>query len=68
MSKALEDKKFEDVLNELEQIVKDLEVNKLGLEDGINKFEHGMGLYKHCKTILDKAEKKISKINQSIET
>jgi exodeoxyribonuclease VII small subunit len=67
MSKTTENKKFEDALSELEQVVKDLESNKFGLEEGIEKFENGISLYKHCKTILDKAEKKISKINETLE-
>ena len=52
-------KKFEQHLQEVEQVVKSLEGGKLGLEESIEKYEQGMKALRHCYAILDQAEKKI---------
>lgn len=55
----MKDKKFEDALKELENIVSQMETEGLGLDDSIKKYESGIKLAKFCREKLDKAEKKI---------
>lgn len=60
MDKKDKDIKFEDKLQELEAITKELESDELTLDDSITKFETGMKISKECKEILDGAEKRIT--------
>lgn len=53
-------KTFEESLNELEKVAKDIERGDLTLEQAIEEFEKGIKLSKECTEILDKAEKKIN--------
>lgn len=60
-------KSFENTLTELETLVSDLESGELELDASIDKFEEGVKLYKNCKTLLGKAEKKISVLTDSLK-
>jgi len=51
---------YEESMKELEQIVKDLESGELSLDESIQKFEKGIELSKHCNSLLEDAEKKIT--------
>lgn len=51
---------FEEALKELENTVKELENDKLTLEESVKKFERGMELSNHCNTLLAAAEKSIT--------
>ena len=51
---------FEESMKKLEEIANELEKNDLSLDESIKKFEEGMKISKHCKDIIDKAEKKIT--------
>lgn len=51
---------FEQALNKLEQIVRDLETGDLPLEQAFKKFEEGVKLSKLCSNKLDETEKKIT--------
>ena len=51
---------FEESMEKLEEIANELEKNDLSLDESIKKFEEGMKISKHCKDIIDKAEKKIT--------
>lgn len=53
------DKKFEEMMQELEQISQDLEKGDLSLDESMEKFEEGIALSKKCSEILETAEKKI---------
>ena len=53
------DKKFEEMMQELEQISQDLEKGDLSLDESMKKFEEGITLSKKCSEILETAEKKI---------
>ena len=55
-----ENKNFEEMIEGLEQIAKDLESGNLSLDDSVKKFEEGMQISKECSKILEDAEKKIS--------
>lgn len=52
--------KFEDKMQDLEKITKELESDDLPLDESLAKFEAGMKISKECKDILDNAEKKIT--------
>lgn len=54
------EKKFEDAMQRLEQIVESLEGGELSLEDSLKVFEEGMKLAKFCSGKLEEAEKKVS--------
>lgn len=58
---------FEEALANLEAIVKDVEEGKVGLEDSIRRYEEGMKLLKHCRTILSQAELKIQKLQETAD-
>ena len=51
---------FEQTMQKLEEIVKELESDKLDLDTSVSKFEQGMELSKQCSKILDDAERRIS--------
>ena len=55
-----ENKNFEEMIQDLEQIAKDLESGNLSLDASVKKFEQGMEISKECSKILEDAEKKIS--------
>ena len=44
--------KFEDAIDKLEQIVTDMEHNKVDLNSMIKNYKEGMTLLKFCKKIL----------------
>lgn len=50
------EKNFEQMLNELESLIKDLENNDIDLEESINKYKKALDLSKSCKEALDKAK------------
>ncbi|OQA21515.1 MAG: Exodeoxyribonuclease 7 small subunit [Actinobacteria bacterium ADurb.Bin346] len=56
---------FEQALSRLEGIVKELEDEKIPLEDSIKKFELGVKLSSHCLSKLNEAEKKIEELTKS---
>ena len=51
---------FEEMMESLENIAKDLESGNLSLDESVKKFEEGMEISKKCSKILENAEKKIS--------
>lgn len=50
---------FEDALGELEQIVRRLEGDDIGLNDALTSYEQGVKLLRHCYQLLEGAERKI---------
>lgn len=54
------EKGFEEMLDSLEEIVKELEKEDLNLDDSIVKFEEGMKIAKACNKKIEDAEKKIT--------
>jgi exodeoxyribonuclease VII small subunit len=55
---------FEEAIKELTAIVSKIEQGQIPLQDSISQYEKGMALIKHCKQILEKAEKRIEKISR----
>ena len=60
MSKKEENKSFEELMQNLENIVQELEKGELNLDDSVAKFEEGMKISKECNKILENSEKRIS--------
>lgn len=58
----MEKKKFEDLISELEKIVKELESGEVDLESSIEKYTHAMKLVKICGDKLNKASESVNKI------
>jgi exodeoxyribonuclease VII small subunit len=54
-----EDIHFEQSIQKLEEIVKQLEQGELTLEDSLQQFEQGIGLARRCQEVLKQAEQKI---------
>jgi len=55
---------FEEAIKELTNIVGKIEQGQIPLHDSLEQYEKGMALIKHCRTILQKAEKRIEKISK----
>ncbi|MCP4668049.1 MAG: exodeoxyribonuclease VII small subunit [Deltaproteobacteria bacterium] len=53
-------KKFEDAMERLEEIVQGLEDGDVPLEGALKSFEEGMKLVKFCSQKLEEAEKKVT--------
>ncbi len=54
---------YEKAFAELEEIVFGLETNQKTLEEAIALFERGQALAKHCASLLDQAELKVSQLS-----
>jgi exodeoxyribonuclease VII small subunit len=59
MVRMMAEKKFENALKELEQIVEQLEDSELPLDDALKLFERGIKLSQFCSAKLDDAEQKV---------
>ncbi|MCK4913732.1 MAG: exodeoxyribonuclease VII small subunit [Planctomycetes bacterium] len=59
---------FEKAISQLSDIVARIEQGEIPLQDSISQYEKGMALIKHCRTILQKAEKRIEKISGDEKT
>ena len=55
-------KTFEESVKALEDIVEALENGDLPLEEAVKKYQEGMQLSKHCHTLLEEAEKVLTKV------
>jgi len=55
---------FEEAIGELGSIVGRIEKGEIALQDSLKEYERGMALIKHCRGILQRAEKRIEKISK----
>lgn len=55
---------FEGAIKELTTIVGRIEQGQTPLQSSLEQYERGMALIKHCRGILQKAEKRIEKISE----
>jgi exodeoxyribonuclease VII small subunit len=62
MGNMMAEKKFENAIKELEQIVGQLEDSELPLDDALKLFERGIKLSQLCSTKLDDAEQKVEQL------
>lgn len=51
--------RFEQSLEELEQLVQKMEVGDLSLEQSLTAYERGIGLYRDCQQTLEQAELRV---------
>jgi exodeoxyribonuclease VII small subunit len=58
---------FEQAIKELTGIVGKIEQGDIALQDSLQQYEKGMALIKHCRKILQEAEKRIEKIAEEQE-
>ena len=59
---------FEQAIKELTGIVGKIEGGEIPLQNSLTQYERGMALIKHCRQILQKAEKRIEKITKEEKT
>lgn len=57
----MEEKKFEELLQELQEIVTSLESGKLSLEESVELYQKGMALSLECKKRLELAKEVVVK-------
>ena len=60
--KNIAEKSFEDALDELEEIVRELESGEVKLDEAVKHYERGALLKRHCENKLADAKMKIEKI------
>lgn len=61
------EKKFEEAMKRLEDIVQDLENGDLSLEGSLERFEEGMSLVSFCSKKLEEAEQKVTMLVKESE-
>ena len=59
---------FEQAIKQLTAIVGEIEQGQIPLQDSLKQYERGMALIKHCREILQKAEKRIETISKEKKT
>ena len=70
MSKEVKEKKFEEQIKELEEIINELETGEVDLHLAIEKYTKAMNLVKSCDEKLKKIDEQVSKLvteNNEIE-
>ena len=65
--KDIQKLKYEEALQELEQVLDELENGSLELEGMLERFELGKELLAHCQSLLEKAELRIREVDQAPE-
>ncbi len=55
---------FEESIRQLKEIVDKIEQGQIPLQDSLDQYEKGMSLIKRCRSILQKAEKRIEKVSR----
>jgi exodeoxyribonuclease VII small subunit len=56
--------KYEEALQQLEQVIVDLENGTLELDEMLARFEQGKELLAHCQQLLDRAEMRVHEVGQ----
>ena len=65
MAEQMQNRSFEQALNELESRVRKLDEKGIPLETSLNLFEEGVKLVRECQQLLDQAEHKIIELMQT---
>mgnify|MGYP001176927943 CR=1 FL=1 len=66
-TRAVDQLSFEEAMTELEQIVRDMELGKTGLEQSIEQYERGVALRDHCQKRLQEAQMRITQMTQQAD-
>ena len=56
------DQNFDEMLQELETLVRNLESGRIGLEEAMDAYKRGMALKKECENKLSEAKAQIDKL------
>ena len=59
--------KFEQAVEQVEQIIEAIEAGDIGLEDSLAEYEKGMKLIAQCRAILESAEKRIAELSTNAQ-
>jgi len=54
---------FEEAIDQLRRIVERIEQGQVSLEESLQQYEMGMALIKHCRGILQQAEKRVETVS-----
>jgi len=54
--------KFEDALEKLENIVREMEAGDLSLDSALKSFEEGIRLIRFCQAKLDETERRVEQL------
>ncbi len=57
---------FEELLEQLEDIIQRVESGEVGLERSIAEYERGVGLIRRCREILTSAEQKVEELSRAL--
>ncbi len=68
MAKSEKPFKFEQALEELNQLVNQMEGGDISLEDALKHFERGIQLTRQCQQALQEAEQKVSILSEKNNT
>jgi len=58
---------YEQAVAKIEEIADRIEAGEIGLEESIGQYELGTKLLRHCRTILEQAEQRISDLTTQME-
>lgn len=58
---------FEEALDSLERVVKQLEAGEVTLDQSVTQFEHGVSLIRRCRALLAAAEQRIALLTEEGE-
>ncbi len=58
---------FEEGLRELESALGEIESGELGLEETLEKYENGVGIYRELTGLLKGAEEKVAILTKDLE-
>jgi len=58
---------FEQAIEHLEQLIDKIESGEVGLEAALKHYEQGTELIKHCRGILNTAERRIAELTTTSE-
>jgi len=57
--------RFDEAVDKLQDIIERIESGEVPLEESIERYAEGVELLRHCRAILEKAEKKIAKLSRT---
>ena len=66
-SSEFENVRFEEAIEQIEQVIEKIESGKAGLEDSLVDYEQATKLIGHCRSILQVAEKRIASLTSDGE-
>lgn len=64
--KADAEMNYEEAVAKLEQLVNEMEADNIDLEKAMSHYEAGMKLIKFCREKLEKTEKRITRIQETM--